>query len=304
MTQTTKDQHTVPNCYLKSFGDYFFIFNKETKIWKKKHRKNISTIEYWYEHPKYRLNEVENYLSNIENNWSKLGRDKLLENLKNNDYSLTSEDKEITAQFIWTLINRTEYGYEQINQFNSQLNDWLLKNNATSELIKENSSVDSKEINLELIQNNISELTNNFYWIVLKTSDSVHKFFISDNPILRNGSHLENNYAINFILSPTISIQLIQKHNKNTPYKVIENKIKLGNYKDILYFNKCQIRDSYKYIYVSDEKQQLFINKIFTARPEFLNIDRNRTKITEFYENNKKEPSILAFGINKPNIKR
>lgn len=309
MTQITKNQHTVPNCYLKSFGDYFFVFNKETKIWEKKHRNNISIIEYWYEHPEYNLNEIENYLRDIETNWSEKGRDNLLEKLNNDNYLLTINDKKISSEFIWTLINRTEYGCETINQHSSQLKNWLLKNNG-NELIKDyclNNSSDAKEINLNLIKNetdNINMYLNEFYWIVLKSSDSMHDFFISDNPIIRIGCHLESNYVIYFILSPTIVIKLVRKYESNKTYEKFRDKIKHIGYLDIIYLNKYQIYNSFKQIYVANKRQQLFVNKTIRRNPNFINNNINRTKITELFEINDDKPSILAFGYDDPKIKR
>jgi hypothetical protein len=301
--QITKKQHTIPKCYFKTFGNYFFVYIKEKNKWVENCKYDeISKNKYYYEHPKYEKNEIEKYLSLIENEWSKNGRDRLLDNLNNDkNYELTEYDKTITSKFIWCLINRTPHFFSRNNEMHELLGDYLKNNNATKELIDEHSHISTKEVVLDSIKNDIGgiKFLNDFHWIVLKSCDSMHKFFISDNPIIRDGEYSYKNYIINFILSPTILIQLISKNNIKIPNKKNRNRIKNIKYKDIIYYNKCQIRDSYKYIYVLNKQQQQFVNnkiKLFNSNVSM--------KIKELNVVGESNSLLLSFDFNKQKIIR
>jgi len=200
MMSRVRNQHTTPNCYLKTFGDTFWVYDKENKCWseKKIHRKKISVIYDWYEHPDYEVNEVENFLGGVENDWARKGRDFLLSHLTNDSYILSEEDKLITAKFIWIQMSRTQCAFQIIEEGIGNFNNFLYNNGA----LNDEDFPDYKKLSLDLLirdfDEGVEKLIDLFNWEVLKTSDSMHRFIISDNPILKIGSgHLSSNYIQN-----------------------------------------------------------------------------------------------------------
>lgn len=293
--QHTKNQHTVPKCYLRLFSlnNNIWVYNKNLNQWKLKSIKDVSTEKYFYEHGNYQLNEIENKLSEIENEWSENGRDNLIENLKDDKYQLSNTDKEITAQFIATLMKRTKVAQRNQNNLFDITNKYLVDNNATNELLNEFNSVDNDEVFLNtLLSGEYKEPFLKKEWIVYKTNDSMHKFFISDSPIITDGSHLEQNYTINFILSPTLLLQLKDKHNKES------NKIYNLSSSKIIYYNKLQLIDSLNEIYVTTQIQKKFVEKHRAITNEKKIVTLNEIPTTS--ENS----SIIVLGMKRTkNIK-
>jgi hypothetical protein len=278
MNQFTENQHTVSNCYLKTFGSDLWIFDKSSMSWhqKKKSTKKISVLSNYYEHPALPPNDIEIFLSKIENEWSIKGRNKLLSNIKNNNYILTNEDKEIWAKFMWVQSAKVPNSLYDTNKLFSLMSN-LINKSGSSELIDcyKSDTFDVKKINLSIIKDVDSEypkLIDLFYWMILKTSDSMHKFFTSDNPVITISPDLRyKNYIIPeakkfFVISPDVCIFLVMKHEANDYFKFCENKIKTTNYKSIQSINELHIRNSFKEIYVSTTRQKKFIDSYISTK--------------------------------------
>ena len=252
--QITENQHTVSACYLSSFSNngWVFVYNKTHQSWKKKHINAISRESFIYEHDDYEINEIENKLGKFEDKWSKDGRDRLIENFQDNNYVLTEYDKILMGKFIWLQMTKTKSSLNMYDMYER----FLIENDVENNLLNDFKSIDTKKVFLDIITNPKYELEFlKKKWVVFKTNDSMHEFFISDTPVINDGSHINGDYTINFFLTPKILIQLRDSHRKlvDRIYKISPSKI--------IYYNKLQIVDSFNEIYVRTSQQKKFIER-------------------------------------------
>lgn len=281
MQNLTHNQHTVPRCLLKSFNDKeLWEYSKKTKIWCKNPINKISVSQWYYEHPAKNINEIENFLGKIENEWAIKGRDKLLKMCKNDNYKLTYEDKEIFSKFLSTLLFRVPSTLEDSKQSKLSFINMLKDMNADEKTINEFKNIDDKEMNLNFVENHeYLNFIKDFYWIIWKNLDSMHKFFASDTPIMGyNGNEIDNH--IKYVcISPDICLMLILKNNNNEFLKLCENSIRLIKYPSIKWINSLTINNAYEFIYVKDKRQKKFIDKYLQIHPYINIINAKRSEI-------------------------
>jgi hypothetical protein len=122
-----KNQHIIPQCYLKQFVDpntpagyepYVWIFERNSKIGKKKAPKNIlaETDFYTLEGGDY---SIEKSLAQIESEYSAIFEKKI-----KNKLPLTPYEHAIFCAFVAAMLQRTVRQKENIEGFVGQLVDW------------------------------------------------------------------------------------------------------------------------------------------------------------------------------------
>ena len=284
MKNPTKNQHTVPKCYLKSFGENLIVFDRFTKLSVKKNIKDISVIDYFYEHSDFETNEIENLMNSMENDWAFKCRDKLLNNINKQNCKL--KNREIWAKFIFIQIFRTQKNIRQsdavikcmdcfINKNCAiSLKSWWYEFNFRKYLLYKITSIikpiNSKNIHLNIIKDTVKDteddykfLINDYDWVVFKNANSMHKFLTSDNPVLRIPKNNKNCFIVT--ISPDLCIILTHKNDEN----INEVKFKTPNYNFIVDINKLYILQSYKEIYLNNDRQEEFVKKILQESTKF-----------------------------------
>lgn len=122
-----KNQHIIPQCYLKQFVDpntpagyepYVWIFERDTKLGKKKAPKNIlaETDFYTLEGGDY---SIEKTLAQIESEYSVIFEKKI-----KNKLPLTPYEHTVFCAFVAAMLQRTMKQKEHINNFMDQMIGW------------------------------------------------------------------------------------------------------------------------------------------------------------------------------------
>lgn len=290
MKQTTEKQHINPRCHLKSFGEKLWVFDKTKMSWneKKESNKTISTILNFYEHPSLPTNEIENYLSRIESDWSVNGRDKLLENITDNKYMLSFEDKEIWSKFMWVQSLRTPSHMSDNETMFNLLSDYVDDSGVTQYL-----TMDNKLFSLDMIKDIEKDkdyriFIDSYYWVILKPSFSNHKFFTADNSVITETVYEKyKNYEIPvtrkyLTISPDACILLVSKKQHNGDLIKYADKITYVDYRIVKIIYNEYIHESLKDIYVNTERQIKYINSYIKKHK---NIERKNPRLEKINDN-------------------
>ena len=284
MNQITRKQHTIPKCYLKSFGTKLWVYDKNSKKWWIESIGSLSVIPWNYEHPSKKINETEDYLGKIENIWSKEIRDKIIDPPIVKGYCLSTKEKEIFSEFIWTLMIRVPEKIQAEKQSIESLKNVLKDIGADQKVIDEYSNIDIKKFNLDLIKKsnppvNIKSFEKDYYWLFFKNNNSMHKFFLSDNPVIEHSGKTVSHYK--FIpLSPDLYLHLILKTSENSHLEKKNGLIEIANFGMIKAMNILQMQSSYKYLYASNKRQKKFIDHIIKEEPRLGSINQKRRSIS------------------------
>lgn len=232
--QITKDQHFVPQCYLKQFtiNDWkVFAYNKNWKLLNKKYLPKEVLFKFLlYELDLTDLdNRIENFFSKIEDKYSILSN-KLLSLKDPSDFDLTEEDQIILLFFVLRLSLGNPTQYQKLN--NEDFNDLRIREgklNNISELDHEKSLKNLQEHNRQQLPISIQVafqpgfliefmLRKKFIFIL---SSGYDVFLTSDNPVIERCEKwtwlfdlprlTDTNYDV--ALSPYVYLKIIDKTN-------------------------------------------------------------------------------------------
>lgn len=182
--QHVVNQHIVPQFLLKNFSNmnqtHIWSFDKEAidKRWKnEKNRaiKNTPTEEYFYDKVKgEKTDSFEYKLADIETN-SEPAISRLLES-QNLD-SLSSDDRDLIAEFMAYQMLRTKENYKNTERF---LEDFY---KPIEDLLNKQYERDSREFWLDILKttNNYKTHLLNKTWVLVESKE---EFYISDNPVV------------------------------------------------------------------------------------------------------------------------
>ena len=294
MSKSVKNQHYIPQFYLRRFADEngrFCVYDVKNKnLLTRQHPRNFASARYFYDTDSETLQNileesflfypelrnqidlsnsqfVEHYLAIREAEASKA----ITEIESNADALWNDDNQQKIINFLYDLSVRTEFVRKQYEYINDTLNNHLDKMNYPTK--DKHKKHDDKELQLKQIFN-VSKLQRitymlkeNYDWFVGYNDSSVN-FFVGDNPIY--GISIGFN-DICFPMSLKKSIILrAKRHNgyifskdESTDGKTIDLSCN-----SILIYNCIQIKRSYRYCF-GDKNTFLLTNKI----NELLGID-------------------------------
>lgn len=279
--QRTKAEHKVPD---KSHLDHFKD-EKTGKLWIYKDKgflvgKPISEIPKeippaaflkeinFYESPLFNVNEVENTLAKIENEFNNVLRKKIM-----NKKGISTEEKQIVSNFISSLENRTSASKENINNFLDKVSEHFTalekqfnqgKISFTHEellKLKEENSAFTQSVAAS-IEINRWQFSDFLFLFIKDEYESEEQYFITtDHPVtLYDFTSMNSFYGIQ-PLSPTVEIVI----PLTSKIALFINNVGVNGYKEISpntisEINNRSLLTSFSYIISPKKMSQRFID--------------------------------------------
>lgn len=271
-TAHTKEQHYIPQFYLKNFSNESKKFN----IINISKAKNINNIPYKSQFKeKYfydKDNSIENKLNKLETNWCNV-----INKIISGNYP-TDEEKSKLKEFAIYQKNRTIYKSEELLEIS-----WQSKKVALEMTLKKENKQISNEILLEIKNRYKKEYPTKFIKIALDIAenhlniiddlkvsiikyDTKAKLISSDNPIIHyNNFDIKSVGYINagLIIFFPISSELLCVIYDSKIYLQLDDKdfILCKNEYEVKFLNFYQILNAYNYIFFKDDKFALDLIK-------------------------------------------
>ena len=192
-----RKQHYIPRFYLKSFavpkkGEYYTnCFEKSNFKQFEVNIKDVGCENYFYEIAKDVPQEMEDTLSEFENEFSQV-YNKLVS--RASVRCLKWKEKEVFAQFIIVQEARTLEMREKLRDMVKSLNNWLLDKRLSKEHEKEIKEISTEEgirdLHLGIIKRDLSEnsamvdMLLNMKWAIFE-NNTAFPFWTSDHPVNR-----------------------------------------------------------------------------------------------------------------------
>ncbi len=221
-----KNQHIIPQCYLKQFVDpntpagyepYVWIFERDTKIGKKKAPKNIlaETDFYTLEGGDY---SIEKTLAQIESEYSVIFEKKI-----KNKLPLTPYEHSIFCVFVAAMLQRTLKQKEHIENQMDQMIGWAKQLEMVhgakpkSSIAWEEAKKDAHKISVVEMVPDIAKILSKMNVAFLCTNNKRVSFITSDSPAYLFNSQLQfqrlfapafgqKHVEVRMPLSPEISV--------------------------------------------------------------------------------------------------
>jgi len=307
-----KNQHYVPQYYLKNFADsqkrgasHIWVFDKFNQNTFSTIVRNVASQRYFYDISKELVNVqdeqwIEKFLADFDGESNKLvGRVfKKIENLRKKSDEKTYSINVITPSIKKNLSYLLAFQYLRTREFRDLFSELFEKSFSSilEVMLKAQSPGKIHEIRgkfndeyLPIYQGNqifksfknISEIICTYIWTIgINTTDQ--PLFTSDNPVVKQ-AHLESNafgspgIEIAFPLSPqTILIIFENTHfSKESP---LDNKLCLLSLEAVNYYNRLQVSYSRRQIYCNEDKFNL-VKKICQDYPEICSENKSRINI-------------------------
>jgi hypothetical protein len=268
------DSHTIQNAYFSDFSDWFWIYDKKVHGWKKGdgndkplwriHRNNISVIPGFYDHSDSNEDENEKRFWDQENQWKEVR-----EKYKNIPigYVASEEDKKLLSKIVSRFMLRTPKSFNEFEDMYQSLQEKI--GPLASEEVKNQitlSESDRKKLKLEMIFNHPLPFDTEFDWCFYKSTDSMHKFILSDSPVISNTQEIPLSewivplHSKFFVINPGLCLNLIHKNEITHKFDHKGQILKI-DYRTIRGINEMAILHSDIEIYAYTKKQKDFIEK-------------------------------------------
>lgn len=259
-----KNQHIIPQCYLKQFVDpntpvsyepYVWIFERDSKVGKKKAPKNIlaETDFYTLEGGDY---SIEKSLAQIESEYSVIFEKKI-----KNKLPLTPYEHAIFCAFVAAMFQRTTKQKENIEGFVGQLVDWAKQLEMVhgaepkSSIAWEAAKKDAHKISVVEMVPEIAKILSKMNIAFLCTKNKRVAFITSDSPAYLFNSQLQfqrwfspafgqRHVEIRMPLSPEISVCFSWINNLRGYLVATEDMVHNDNRMTYGYSHQCFIANS------------------------------------------------------------
>lgn len=287
-----KNQHFVPQFYLKSFSRDAKQINVFDKNQNKSFSSNIDSVACarffydWDELDKISGEQfIEKAFSVFEGEVS-ITFDNLIKRLEQNKFKqFSDQEKILLAEFIWFQMLRTQETRIQGGQLTKFIEEDLRKKGATEEFIINNNLLNSpndekKEhlkliINAETAKRSVEKIYNRIWIAVVNKTN--YSFYTSDNPIIRYThwaiSHLA--YELFYPISPKYAIIILTKKEFNFMEQLNNTLITFNDKEYVKYYNQLQVIQSTRQIFCMEASFKL-AEKMIREKPAIGDLNRPR----------------------------
>jgi hypothetical protein len=286
-----KNQHFVPQFYLRNFSINKSKINVYDKILKKSFISGIDSIacdKYFYDNDAFNeyfgVQIIEKTFGDFEGMVAPI-LDALLERLGSGKFAgFENTEKEMLSEFLYYQMIRTRESRTRQEQFHGMMKSELLERGFTMEQLKEygfTENYDSKNEHLRRIvspldiQEMISEIQQRI-WIPVKNVTK-YLFYASDDPVVRH-NHEERGhmgYELFIPLSPIYGLIVLVRQD----FKDMEvNEDKVMNLYDkeyIKWYNHLQVSQCTRQVFSIDSNFK-FVEKIISENPQVSIANRPR----------------------------
>lgn len=277
-----KQQHTVPNFYLKNFTNSkgkIYAFDKTTSQSFQSVPAKIARQKGFYDRENDPFQKIEKDLGQIETDTSKV-LSNLIERCRSTKIgSFEIKEREIISRFIMSQKIRTEANLNSISQGMIELQRQI-NEKADGFGIEEIKKLDSNELQLELLEMesviDISKEIENRIWVIFQ-NNTRFEFVTSDHPVssFKHGNIQNTKYEIFLPLSYDLLISILPKEQFPEFLNWNNKLIDLETKDEARWYNSVTIINAERQVY-SRVNHFKFAENIIRDFPQYSVLGRQR----------------------------
>lgn len=279
-----KNQHTVPQTYLRNFssdGENLWVYDKVKKQSFRNNIDSIATGRYFYDDPEidqtYGDQALENFFSRLEG-----GYQPVFNRLNTNGWILDDETKGYLAEFVSFQLARTRTMRSQLENFPAIMEAELRKKGADDALLERYGIIgdlpSAQEahtgflVNPDLIQDMVTELKSRIWFI--SDNQSQHDYLCSDHPVVQYVHRDIAHGAIEHFmpLSPDKGLHIFIGEYFPDWAKLENRVLPLESKEAIKFYNSLQVTQSYRQVYNHSNYFKM-VTKIMDKSPNLSDIN-------------------------------